>query len=67
MKSFRFSFLGTGNAWPIKISKKHPFYDPGNFSHLANAFYQIKKRVGDQFSGKILIDAGHGIIPLQHF
>ncbi len=64
MKSFRFSFLGTGNAWPITLSKKHPFYDPGNFSHLANASYQIEKRIDNQFYGKILVDAGHGIIPL---
>lgn len=23
MKNFLFSFLGTGNAWPIMISKNH--------------------------------------------
>jgi hypothetical protein len=53
--------MGTGNAWPVLISESHPFYDASRPGDLSNAAYSLER--ADQPTGKIIFDAGYGVIP----
>ncbi len=68
MDRFNFSFIGTGNAWPVMISEEHPFYNADMPGELSNAAYQLEKTGENGTGSKIIFDAGHGVIPflIQH-
>ncbi len=54
---------GRGNAWPVPLGKKHPFYDKNNFEDIANASFSIIQSPDKSTIEKeLLIDAGHGAI-----
>lgn len=55
---------GRGNAWPISLGQEHPFYNKNNPRDLSNASYSIIKRIDNKVEKELLIDAGHGTVPL---
>jgi glyoxylase-like metal-dependent hydrolase (beta-lactamase superfamily II) len=53
---------GRGNAWPVMLGERHPFYDRHDYRDLANAAFSLVARDDGILSGDILVDAGHGTI-----
>jgi glyoxylase-like metal-dependent hydrolase (beta-lactamase superfamily II) len=53
---------GRGNAWPVMLGERHPFYDRHDYRDLANAAFSLVARDNGILSGDILVDAGHGTI-----
>ena len=69
MSTFSLRINGRGNAWPIPIGQRHPFYDLPGAPDSANASYSLLEQDGEgKILRDILIDAGHGIVPflLRH-
>ena len=59
---------GRGNAWPVFIGSKHPFYDSARPDDLGNASYSIIGANNNQLNytditWEILIDAGNNTVP----
>jgi glyoxylase-like metal-dependent hydrolase (beta-lactamase superfamily II) len=59
---------GRGNAWPNPIGQKHPFYAENEPIDYANASFSIQSIDGPgrgrQILWELLVDAGHGCIPM---
>lgn len=67
MSNYFIRINGTGNAWPVPLGTKHPFYDSADPEQLANVSFSILKSAapepaGDDIEWEVLIDAGHGTV-----
>jgi len=59
---------GRGNAWPLPLGQDHPMYQGGKEPDYANASFSLislnKEKSGTEVNWELLIDAGHGTIPM---
>ena len=59
---------GRGNAWPLPLGQDHPMYQGGKEPDYANASFSLmsvnKEKSKTEVNWELLIDAGHGSIPM---
>lgn len=59
---------GRGNAWPIPLGQQHPLYSLTPDPDYANASFSLmslnQDERGTEVNWEMLIDAGHGTIPM---
>jgi glyoxylase-like metal-dependent hydrolase (beta-lactamase superfamily II) len=60
-ESLHLKVHGRGNAWPVLLGERHPFYDHSDYRDLANAAFSLFFHTTGGFTD-ILVDAGHGTI-----
>ena len=53
MSKYYIRVNGVGNAWPVPLGTRHPFYDAGDIEQLANVSFSILKLSADPASGVI--------------
>jgi glyoxylase-like metal-dependent hydrolase (beta-lactamase superfamily II) len=61
-RSLQLLVHGRGNAWPVFLGERHPFYDHTDYRDLANAAFSLVATDRGVVSGDILVDAGHGTV-----
>ncbi|MCK4701570.1 MAG: MBL fold metallo-hydrolase [Bacteroidales bacterium] len=59
---------GRGNAWPLPLGQDHPMYQRGKEPDYANASFSLmslnQDKTRTEVNWELLIDAGHGTIPM---
>ncbi|MBE9512122.1 MAG: MBL fold metallo-hydrolase [Bacteroidetes bacterium] len=59
---------GRGNAWPLPLGQDHPMYQRGKKPDYANASFSLmslnQDKTRTEVNWELLIDAGHGTIPM---